>query len=105
MKMVAAGIAVRKLKAMDRARSFNPTFLTWLEKNRTTSYKGIPWNPGKMILLLLASSQRKKTLLYNFLSSLSIASTLSYHLRLTVFFSCRLPGFVSFRLTAALLVL
>src|ERR1700720_95417 len=72
IKIVAAGMAVRKLNAMLRARSFSPTFFTWLEKNCTTSYKGIPWNPGKMILLLFASIQRKKALLYNFLSSLII---------------------------------
>jgi hypothetical protein len=70
--MVAAGMAVRKLKAIERARSINPTFLTWLVKNLITSNRGVPWNPGRMILLLLASRKWKTALLYIFRSILSI---------------------------------
>jgi hypothetical protein len=56
--MVAAGMAIKKLNAIDRARSFNPTFCTWFLKKTTTSYKGRPWNPGRKMFLLFNDAYR-----------------------------------------------
>src|SRR6185437_12617161 len=73
MKIMAAGMAIRKLKEMARARSIRPTFFTWLEKKATISKSDTPCKPGKMIFLLLASRKRKGGVLYSFRSSLIIA--------------------------------
>jgi hypothetical protein len=51
--MIAGGMAITKLNAIDEARSVIPTAFTWLKKNFITSNRGIPLNPGKDFALLL----------------------------------------------------
>jgi hypothetical protein len=51
-KMIAGGIAITKLNAMDEARSLIPTVFTWPKKNWITSYNGMPRNPGNEMDLL-----------------------------------------------------
>ena len=52
-KMIAGGIAITKLNAIEEARSVIPTDFTWLKKNFTTSNRGMPLNPGSEFALLL----------------------------------------------------
>ena len=50
--MIAGGIAMVKLKEIAEALSVNPVFFACKKKKRTTSNKGMPWKPGRNILLL-----------------------------------------------------
>ncbi len=50
--MIAGGMAITKLKAIEEALSVIPTVFTWPKKNFTTSNKGIPLNPGSDDTLL-----------------------------------------------------
>ena len=50
--MTTGGIVMVKLKAMADDLSVKPVFLACKKKNRITSKSGIPWKPGRMILLL-----------------------------------------------------
>ena len=47
--MASGGIAIRKLKEMAAALSFNPICWVCRKKNTATSYKGRPSKPGKKI--------------------------------------------------------
>ena len=51
--MQAGGIASNKLKAIDAALSFRLVFWICIKKNLTTSKRGMPLKPGRMICLLL----------------------------------------------------
>ena len=51
-KMMAGGIAITKLKAMEEALSVTPTVLTCLIKKFTTSNNVIPLKPGNCKILL-----------------------------------------------------
>ena len=51
-KITPDGIAIRKLKEMDDARSLKPTFFTCTKKKTITSYSGTWTKPGRMIFLL-----------------------------------------------------
>jgi hypothetical protein len=52
--MSSGGTAIKKLKEMDAALSFNPICCVCLRKNVTTSYNGILSNPGNKILFDLS---------------------------------------------------
>lgn len=58
--MIAGGIAITKLKAMEEALSVMPTVLTWPTKNLATSKMGIPRKPGKETALLFNISEPTK---------------------------------------------
>lgn len=53
-KRQVGGMDIIKLKEMADALSVNPDILNCFLKNFTTSYKGIPWNPGNFHFLLLS---------------------------------------------------
>lgn len=46
--MKRGGMAIRKLNATEAALSFNPICCVCFMKKTTTSYKGIPSNPGNI---------------------------------------------------------
>src|SRR5438046_894109 len=50
--MIAGGMAITILNEMADALSTIPTLRTCSKKNFTTSYKGIPWKPGRRRRLL-----------------------------------------------------
>jgi hypothetical protein len=51
-KIIAGGMAITKLKAMDAALSWMPTVFTWPKKKLMTSNKGTPRKPGIEVALL-----------------------------------------------------
>lgn len=51
-KIIAGGMAIIKLKAMEAALSWIPTVFSWATKKLTTSYKGIFLKPGREVALL-----------------------------------------------------
>lgn len=53
--MMAGGIAMTRLKAMEAALSRMPTVFTWPIKKFTTSNIGIPLKPGNEVDLLLCT--------------------------------------------------
>ena len=50
--MMEGNNAKKKLKASDDALMFSEPFIMPFKKNRETTYKDIPLNPGSLILLL-----------------------------------------------------
>ena len=50
--MMEGGMAIVKLNATEAALSLKPVFCACKKKKRTTSNKGMPWKPGRNILLL-----------------------------------------------------
>ena len=78
-KMIAGGIAITKLNAMDDALSVIPTDFIWLKKNLITSKSGMPRNPGNEFALLFLTKNVAGPVDANFCFILVINDILNQH--------------------------